>query len=251
MGLTMRELLIGAAREHGDRVAIEERDRSVTYRELIEQAWAFAATIRAGDVVELAATRTTNFIARCIGAWLAGAAWAPIDPGDPRGERLRVRIAAARGVPELAYVIPTSGSSGEPKAVMVSHRGLPGLVRAQIEAFALAPGARALWLHAPVFDASISDWTTTLVAGGTLVIPSGGPLRTELERRAITHVDLPTALLAELAEPPAGLRVVVLGGAPCPPERVAALAERVRVIVVYGPTEATICSSLVVVDPAR
>ena len=41
---------------------------------------------------------------------------------------------------------------------------------------------------------------------------------------------------------------MILGGEPCPVERVRALARRVRVVVVYGPTEATICASLVVVD---
>jgi acyl-CoA synthetase (AMP-forming)/AMP-acid ligase II len=80
-----------------------------------------------------------------------------------------------------------------------------------------------------------------------------GRLRGELARRDITHVDLPPALLAYLPpdDPPPGVRVVVLGGEPCPVEPLRALARRVKVVVVYGPTEATVCSSLAVVDPER
>ncbi len=255
------ELILAAAARHGDRDAIEEADGTcVSYAALIARAREAAAAIAPGDVVELAAERSAGFVARCLGAWLAGAAWVPIDPGEPapRREAIRARVRQApRGEP--AYLIPTSGSSGAPKLVVVGHGGLPALLRAQIEAFALEPGARALWLHAPVFDASISDWGTALAAGAALVIPSRealaspAALRGELERRRITHVDLPPALLAHVPpeRPPPELRVVVLGGEPCPVEPVRALARRLRVVIVYGPTEATVCSSLAVVDPER
>lgn len=244
--------LIAAAERHADRIAIEEADgASITYRELFARAHRRARTLARGDVVEVPAVRSADFVAGCLGAWLAGTAWLPVNPLDPRRSEIVARARRARGAPDLAYVIATSGSTGAPKLVMVSHRGIPGLVRTQIDAFALGPGARSLWLHAPVFDASLSDWATALVAGATLVVPQLGDLRGELARREITHVDLPTALLAEIAAaPPPSLRVVVLGGDACPPEWVRELARRTRVVVVYGPTEATVCSSLVVVDPA-
>ncbi len=237
-------------------VAIEEADGAkITYAALFERARAVARTIPPETRVHVVdATRSSDFIAACLGAWLAGAAWVPLDAAEPpaRREAVLARLATARDS-ELAYVIPTSGSSGVPKAVMVTHRGVPALVRAQIAAFQLTPGARSLWLHAPIFDASLSDWGTALASGATLVIPSPravAALERELSSRAITHVDLPPALLPQLGRPPECLRVVVLGGETCPVDRVRALAKRVRVIIVYGPTEATVCSSLVVVDPA-
>ncbi|MDQ3338085.1 MAG: AMP-binding protein [Myxococcota bacterium] len=228
----------------GDRPAIEAADgRVTTYAELDGLARRHATS----SLAELPAERTVDFVARCLGALLGGGAFRPIDPCDPRP---RPPIAMVDG---LAYVIATSGSTGAPKHVMVSRRGLPALWQTQVDAFALGPGARSLWLHAPMFDASISDWGTALAAGATLVLPTSNAvtrLSDELADRAITHVDLPPSLLARL-DPPPRLRVVVLGGEACDVDRVRALARRVRVVVVYGPTEATVCSSLVVVDPAR
>ena len=237
-------MLLDALARHGDRPAIEAADgRVTTYAELLARARRHAAS----SLVELPAERTVDFIARCLGAWLGGGAFRPYDPCDPRP---RAPIAMVDG---LAYVIATSGSTGAPKHVMVTHRGLPALWQTQVDAFALGADARALWLHAPMFDASISDWGTALLAGATLVLPTANAvtqLSSELAARAITHVDLPPALLAQL-EPAPCLRVVVLGGEACDVDRVRALARRVRVVVVYGPTEATVCSSLVVVDAAQ
>ncbi len=258
--MTALAMILAAAERYADRVAIEQADGTqVTYRELVERARSHASGKQRGDLVEVVAERSADCVAACLGAWLAGAAWIPIDPTEPaaRREAIRQRAVAVRpstSSNSLAYVIATSGSTGTPKLVMVTHRGLPALVRAQAAAFELGPDARALWLHAPVFDASISDWATALASGATLVVPSGlggSQLCRELECRAITHVDLPPVLLAYLDPVPAGLRVVVLGGEPCPVERVRTLARRVRVVVVYGPTEATVCSSLVVVNADR
>ncbi len=253
------------------RVAIEDAaGQGVTYGELIARVDHAARQAARGAVVEVAAERSVAFVVGCLAAWAAGAAWMPIDPREPAWRLAAMRAAlAARGEPEasvprgsgdaLAYVIATSGSSGAPKLVMVGHRGVAALWQAQIAAFALAPGARSLWLHAPRFDASLSDWGTALASGATLVLPrpdalaAPARLRDELVQRAISYVDLPPALLAHLPpeDPPPALRTVVLGGEPCPIEPLRALARRVRVVVVYGPTEATVCSSLVVVDPDR
>ncbi|MEJ7599262.1 MAG: AMP-binding protein [Kofleriaceae bacterium] len=251
-------LILDAAARFPDHVAIEEPAAAMTYRQLLALARHHAA--RSAAAVEvLDAERTTDFIARCLGAWLAGRAFLPIDPAEPATRRQAMvrRLGQDTGGDPLAYVIATSGSSGQPKLVRIAHRGVPALLRAQIAAFQLAPGARSLWLHAPIFDASVSDWGTAVASGATLVIPTPdvlatpAALRDELARRAVTHVDLPPALLPYLADPPPDLRVVILGGEPCPVERVRALARRLRVVIVYGPTEATVCSSLVVAHPER
>src|SRR5262249_33003718 len=102
----------------------------------------------------------------------------------------------------------------------------------------------------PTFDASISDIGTALLSGATLVVPDGPPtrVREQIARHGITHVDLPPALLARIADPPACLETVVIGGEVAPAAIVRPLAARVRVVNVYGPTEATICTSLCVCD---
>jgi nucleoside-diphosphate-sugar epimerase len=245
--------LFGEMERHAARVAIEPPDGPpITYAELLR-----AARLRrvAGPIVPLEVDRGVDWVVGMLAAWHAGAAFAPLGASMPPVRRAHALQALAAATPPLAYVIFTSGSSGAPKGVMIEGRGLEALVRAQIESFALEPGSRSLWLHAGIFDASISDVCTALASGATLVPAPAAPSRllATLSDQRITHVDLPTALLPALdpARLPAELRTVVLGGEACPVATVRALAEKVRTVVVYGPTEATVCSSLVVVDPAR
>jgi amino acid adenylation domain-containing protein/thioester reductase-like protein len=156
----------------------------------------------------------------------------------------------------LAYLIYTSGSTGQPKGVDVTHRGLVNLLDSQVAAFRLSPASRVLWLLSPVFDASVSDVGTALLAGATLFIEPWDEnrdldwLTAILHQRQITHLDLPPALLRRLAPEamPASLQTLVIGGETCPPAVVRRWARRVRLVNVYGPTEATVCSSLGVCD---
>ncbi|MBI3270380.1 MAG: amino acid adenylation domain-containing protein [Planctomycetes bacterium] len=160
---------------------------------------------------------------------------------------------------DLAYLLYTSGTTGRPKGVAVTHRGLLNLFDAQIEAFRLDPSSRSLLYLSTNFDASISDLGTTLLAGATLVIESDaalhsvGSLLDTLRSRRISHLDLPPALLRVLepAAMPESLRTLILGGEASPPEVVRRWARRLRVVNVYGPTEATICACLCVCDPER
>jgi thioester reductase-like protein len=128
------------------------------------------------------------------------------------------------------------------------------MLLAQIVAFGLGPGKRALFSLSTAFDASISDIGTTLLSGATLVIAEGVPSPATLTERlrsdAITHADLPPSLLP-LVDPgtlPPCLETVVIGGEVCPPGAVRGWARRVRLVNVYGPTEATICTSLCTCD---
>ncbi|MCA9549817.1 MAG: AMP-binding protein [Myxococcales bacterium] len=226
-----------------------------------------------GDVVAVEAPRSAGWVAQVLGAWMAGAAWLPLDPAWPDARRAELITRAGahpplRALPEpadpephrfpgpqaLAWVIATSGSTGAPKLVEVTHRGLVPMLEAQIAAFQLGPGDRGYWMLAPVFDASVSDVGTVLLAGATLVV--GGEvevasLPATWARLAITHVDLPPALMAALDPEalPDDLRVVIFGGEPSPPARVRRWARGRRLVQAYGPTEATVCTHLAVVAP--
>ena len=159
-----------------------------------------------------------------------------------------------------AYLIYTSGSTGRPKGVRVSHQGLPLVLTQQVEAFGYTAQTRSLWLLSPQFDASLSDVGVSLVAGATLCIisedeeythPLSGDLMSTLQHLQITHLDLPPASLS-LYDPhdtPECLQHLTIGGEAAPVEVVRQWAKRLRLVNVYGPTEATICTSLVRCDP--
>ncbi|MFI9625939.1 amino acid adenylation domain-containing protein [Streptomyces sp. NPDC052042] len=70
-----------------------------------------------------------------------------------------------------AYVIHTSGSTGLPKAVQVSHRSLASAYRAWLDAYRLDRDVRVhLQMAAPSFDVFTGDLVRALCSGGTLVL---------------------------------------------------------------------------------
>jgi len=157
----------------------------------------------------------------------------------------------------LAYVIYTSGSTGRPKGVLVPHRGILPVIDAQISAFTTREFSRVLLFYSISFDASLSAIGTAFLSGAALLIESDdmrippGEFQKRLRDRCITHLDIPPAL-ARLIDPitaPDCLETLILGGESCPESVLENWSRRVRTVVVYGPTETTICSSLVTCDP--
>jgi amino acid adenylation domain-containing protein len=164
---------------------------------------------------------------------------------------------------DLAYVIYTSGSTGRPKGVMVPHQALTNLTSAFAARFSLAPGDRVLMVPSISFDASVGDIFPALTSGATLIVhPAaadllGARLEGVLVSERITVLDLPAApwqewlaVLAALDRKPrlGRLRLVITGGESLPAEAVREFrqltGDRVDVIAPYGPTEATVCTTL-------
>ena len=69
---------------------------------------------------------------------------------------------------DLAYILYTSGSTGEPKGVMISHRTILGFINWWSESFHMTPAERVT-SHAPLhFDLSTFDIYATLKKGGAV-----------------------------------------------------------------------------------
>lgn len=162
----------------------------------------------------------------------------------------------------LAYLIHTSGSTGEPKIVGVPHRGVVRLVTGQRYA-EFGPGETYLH-HSPVtFDAATFEIWGALAHGGRLVIARPGPLgvagyREYFARHGVTTVFLTTALFRLIAtEDPAAflpLRRVLTGGEVVQAGDLAAIrraAPDVRVVICYGPTETTTFATVNVLSGAE
>ena len=144
-----------------------------------------------------------------------------------------------------AYVIYTSGSTGVPKGVVVSHRGLAGLVASQADRFGVGAGSRVLQFASLSFDAAVSELAVTLGSGGALVLPSAGSLADAVAAGGVTHLTVPPSVLATVEEGlPGSVATVVVAGEACPVPLAARWAQNYRVINAYGPTEVTVCATM-------
>ncbi|MBE1490014.1 non-ribosomal peptide synthetase [Plantactinospora soyae] len=156
-----------------------------------------------------------------------------------------------------AYVIYTSGSTGRPKGVVVSHAGVAKLVATQAARLGVGPESRVLQFASPSFDVAFWDLCLGLLSGGRLVIVPAerrvpGPALTEYaHRHGVTFMILPPALLAAMPRDltlPAGATLLA-GTERVSPELVARWARDRPMFNAYGPTEATVNSTLGECDP--
>jgi amino acid adenylation domain-containing protein/non-ribosomal peptide synthase protein (TIGR01720 family) len=162
-------------------------------------------------------------------------------------------------VHNAAYVIYTSGSTGRPKGVVLSHTGVAKLVATQTERFGIGSGDRILQFASPSFDVAFWDLCLALLSGGQLiVVPAerrvpGPELISYIERHKASFMILPPSLLAvlpgELALPPGA--TLLAGTERVSPELVARYGRDRRMFNAYGPTEATVNSTLGESHPDR
>ncbi|MFH0344255.1 MAG: amino acid adenylation domain-containing protein, partial [Chromatiales bacterium] len=151
----------------------------------------------------------------------------------------------------LAYVIYTSGSTGKPKGVLIAHRGLCNVAEAQLKIFDAQAHHRILQFASLSFDAAIFEIAMAWRSGAALYLTApdavlaGSALIEQFRAQAITHATLPPSVLAVLsAEALPALQIVVCAGEACSADIVARWAPGRRFFNAYGPTEATIWSTV-------
>ncbi|MGP4021368.1 amino acid adenylation domain-containing protein [Saccharopolyspora sp. 5N708] len=242
-----------------------------------------------GDIVGVLLPRSTELIVGLLAVMTAGAAYLALDPeypverlrhmvddakprlvltDDPRAD-LPVTLVSCYDSPsaavsvaqpqldDAAYVIYTSGSTGTPKGVVVPHRGIAKLLATQTQRVGITADSRVLQFASPSFDVAFWEICMGLLSGGTLVVvPSdrrvpGEPLAEYARRHRVTHLAIGPSMMGMFppdTELPPGA-TLLCGAEKVPSELVLRWARDRRMLNCYGPTEATVNSTLWDCDP--
>ena len=154
-----------------------------------------------------------------------------------------------------AMLLFTSGSTGEPKGVLLAHRNLIRLIAA-LDELDLPPGLTFGQLSSFTFDAVAFEMWGAFAGGGRLVgierstAANAAALRAQLERDGIEVLLVTSAAFHQLARQNprvfAGLPLLIFGGERADPEVVRQVLREgrpQRLVHAYGPTEATTFST--------
>jgi len=268
------------SRRHPHRLAVRSQQRSLTYAALDELSNRMAFNLDAGpdEVVAIAHQRSPEMLAALLAIFKRGAAYLPLDPREPpvRSERMvkRAKPKVILGEEELlpaepsphptepspslqhdaqphhlAYVLFTSGSTGEPKGVMIERRGLMNNLASKVFDLPIGVGDGVAQTAPLCFDVSVWQLLAPLMAGARVEIVDPTDLialADDLVAREIHILELVPSqievLLDELEKRPRALplRWLIPTGEALPPELCRRWFRRyphIPILNAYGPAE--------------
>ena len=278
----------------GDLTYAQLRDQALTLAAALR-----ARGIGPGDTVAVVGPKTAEQVPALLGILAAGGAYLPIGVDQPRdrakrilqtgqvslalvcgGQRLSLSVPAltiadvlhnspvdveiqpaATDPDEIAYVLFTSGSTGEPKGVEVTHDAAMNTVEFIARHFEIGAGDSCLALSTLEGDISVMDVFVTLRTGGAVVVVDEAQRRDPdawarlIDTHKVTVLHFMPGWLEMLAEVGAGrlssVRVVPTGGDWVRPEvarRLRADAPELRFAGLGGATETAVHNTIFETD---
>ena len=204
---------------HAATPAFVTPDGTLSYHRLGQRSDALAASLREkgiarGDRVALMIDRTLDLPCALLAVWKCGAAYLPLDPGNPADrlsliledqQPVRVLVSpkykdrlpagldliemneglfahasgenAEPAPEEAAYILYTSGSTGKPKGVVISHGALANFLLTMADSPGFKTGEKLLAVTTVSFDISGLELYLPLITGGTVDLVDGGTAR--------------------------------------------------------------------------
>ena len=167
------------------------------------------------------------------------------------------------GADALAYVLFTSGSTGEPKGVAVRHESLANLIFSMNRAIGIGRDDVVLGLTPVTFDIAAFELWSSLTTGATLVMASddeardGAALADVIRRTGVTVVQATPSSWRMLLDAPSSAEILgaprlrkISGGEALGADLAARLLALGPTWNVYGPTETTVWSTIHTVSSA-
>jgi len=287
---TVLELFRQKAVSNPDYCAVQEGDTVISYEELFHLACAFANRIQnehepsQGSCIAIELNKSIDQIASMFAVWMLGCVYVPID-GELPAERKKYilqncsakltitedfcRSVNDKNIPsELtaytqldlespAHFLYTSGTTGTPKGVIITHANLASKILDETELLKFNEKSVTYALTSTGFDVSFLETVLSLANGGKIIIPSRNALESpvltweEIDQTGVTHLQgtptyfshLVTGLTADRPYQLEQLQTICIGGESLQQQLVIQLKERlphVRLNNHYGPTEITI-----------
>ena len=178
----------------------------------------------------------------------------PLERGAPKGRGVSK---PAIHNSQLAYIIYTSGTTGRPKGVVIQHNGLVNFIQWRLNTYHYHHDDVTLQLLNYSFDGFGANFYSSLLSGASLVLVPGEKksdfefIKKILAQQKITNISLVPGMYEALLEAAEEeylrtLRFVVLAGERAAPDLITYSKKKIpglRLIIEYGPTEASITAT--------